>query len=424
MEKSAYREKLKKSETTENSLLIGSWVTFFPFDIESYEKQLDRMAAAGLNFSLFPYNFGSPAEYADGTWDYVEEQYAKRNMLYHVNASMNRDYIEKAVKNADGKAHCIGYHLIDEPADSRLEEVAELTHIFRKLDPKRYPFTNLFPSYVGEAGRGGSYRHYAEHYVKSAGIENIDYLSHDFYPFRGEHDVGYDIFADMEVIRSVAYENGRLKTHAFPQSTAWTGMRMPNIDEMRWNVYAYLVYGFKALSWFNYVCPGRTDDEGERFRECLIYRDGNIHNPELFEKWSELNWEIRGLSDALMSLDTVHAYHTEKNVADVEYLPDGFFIKPAKNADVIIGCMTAKDRSDPYIMIFNKSTTEELKDAEFVIDTACGVESAEYLNPHTGEYIPMNISGGKFADSFDKGEGKLYRLKGNFDINKLFDIRP
>ncbi len=422
MKKKAYREKLKNTEVTDNSLLIGSWVTFYSFDIQSYEYQLDRMAEAGLNFSLFPYNFGSPIAYEDGLWDYVEEQYAKRNMLYHVNSSTDKNYLETAVKNAAGKAHCIGYHLIDEPWDSQLEEVAALTRAYREADPERYPFTNLFPSYVNEGARGGSYRHYVEHYVESVGAENIDYLSHDYYPFRGDSEVAYTIFSDMEIIRSVAYANGKLKTHAFPQSTAWNGMRMPNINEMRWNVYAYLAYGFKALSWFNLVCPGGSDTEGEGFRNCLIYRDGNIRNPKLYAKWSELNWEIRGLSDALMNLDTVHAYHTTTKVSGVEYLPDRFFITPSKNPDMIISCMVAKDGSDPYIMIFNNSTTRKSKNTEFVIDSSCGVEAIEYLDPLTGEYVSMNITDGKFTDSFNVGEGKLYRLKGNFDINELFNI--
>ena len=413
----AYREQLKSKDITSNDLLIGSWVSFYSFKTDSYEYQLDQASDSGLNFLLFPYDFGSPVQHEDGFWDNIEEQFAKRNMLYHINATMDKNYAETAAAFADGKEHCIGYHLIDEPGGSRLQEVADVTKVYRDADPTRYPFTNLLPSYAGEAWLGGTYRQYVERYVELTGAENIDYLSTDYYPFRGEYTIDTGIFADMEVIRSVAYENGKLKTHAFPQSTAWNGTRMPDIDEMRWNVYGYLAYGFKALSWFNLVCPGSSDSEGEGFRDCLIYRDGTIRDPELFEAWSELNWEVRGLSDALMNLDTVHAYHTKENVTGVEYLPGNFFIVPTQNADLIISYMEAKDGTEPYIMIFNKSLRRDV-DVEFQIDLSSGIEAIEYLDPLTGEYTAMDLSGGIMKDSYIKGEGKLYRLKGNISLSQ------
>ena len=43
---------MKKNTT--NKFLIGSWVSFYSFDIDSYEYQLDKMREAGLNFNIFP----------------------------------------------------------------------------------------------------------------------------------------------------------------------------------------------------------------------------------------------------------------------------------------------------------------------------------------------------------------------------------
>lgn len=416
--KAAYREKLKNHQVTSNDLLIGSWVSFYSFETDSYEYQLDQMAAAGINFNIFPRNFGGGSMSDPSYWDEVEAQYAKRNMVYLMNGGFSTQYVDAVTKMAQDKAHCIGFHLVDEPGGSALPTVAQVTKAFREADTVRYPFTNLLPSYAGEAWLGGTYRQHIERYVQLCGVENIDYLSHDFYAFQGSGNTNMGIFADMEVMRSVAYENGKLKTHAFPQSTAWNGMRMPSIDEMRWNVYAYLAYGFKALSWFNLVCPGNSDTEGEGFRDSLIYRDGTIRDPELFAAWGELNWEIRGLSDALMNLDTVHAYHTNANFGGVETLPSDFFITPLDSrAELVISYMEAKDGTDSYIMIFNRSLRRKA-DLDFFVDLSSGVEAIEYLDPYTGEYIPMDISEGKMHDSYIKGQGKLYRLKGNVKTNE------
>ena len=413
--KAAYREQLKADDVTSDDLLIGSWISFYSFDIDSYEYQLDQMAEAGINFNIFPRGYNGSNMYDAAYWDTVEKAYADRNMVYLMNGGLNTSIMNTGVIFAEGKEHCIGYHLVDEPGGSSLQMVGDIMRGYRAADSTRYPFVNLLPSYAGSAVLGGTYREYVENYVKAAGAENIEYLSHDFYVFseRGDNTA---IFADMEVIRSVAYENGKLKTHAFPQSTAWGGMRMPKIDEMRWNTYAYLAYGFKSLSWFNLVCPGNSDSEGEGFYDSLIYRDGTIRDPELFAAWSELNWEVRGLSDALMNLDTQHAYHTTDKQSGVELLPSDFILTPAGKEDFVVSYMVAKDGSEPHIMLFNKSTRREAE-ASFNISSFSGIEAIEYLDPHTGEYIPMDISDGMLKDTFLVGEGKLYRLKGDVQLS-------
>ena len=409
--KAAYRAKIMADDVTTDDFLIGSWVSFYSFDVDSYEYQLDQMAAAGINFNMFPRNFGSGAMYDADYWSNVEEQYAKRNMVYQMNGSMNPAHIAVGAEYAADKAHCVGYHLLDEPGGSALQNVADMVKAYREADATRYPFVNLLPSYAGEAWLGGTYYEHVSRFVELAGAENIEYLSHDYYPFRSGGAVMTGIYADMEVMRKVAYENGKLKTHAFPQSTAWNGTRMPTEDEMRWNVYAYLAYGFKALSWFNLVCPGSSDTEGEGFNDSLIYRDGTIRDPELYAFWSELNWEVRGLSSVLMNLDTAHAYHTTKSTGGVEYLPDDFFLQVGKGRnEYVISVMEPKEGDDRYIMIFNKSYQREAN-GKFTVAADSDVKWLEYFDPHTGEYIPVEFVDGELRDTYLPGEGKLYRLR-------------
>lgn len=407
--KAAYREKIKSNDVTTDDFLIGSWVSFYSFDIHSYEYQLDQMAEAGINFNIFPKNFGGGSMRNAEYWNDVEAQYAKRNMVYLMNGNRSESNVALGAEFARGKEHCIGYHLIDEPAGNALEQVGYFTKLYREADPLRYPFTNLFPSYAGEERLGGTYYEHVSNYVKLAGAENIDYLSHDYYPFRSGGSVWQDIFADMEVMRRVAYENGRLKTHAFPQSTAWIGTRMPTKDEMRWNVYSYLAYGFKALSWFNLVCPGSSDSEGEGFNDSLIYRDGTIRDPELYAFWSDLNWEVRGLSDILMNQDVAHAYHVRKVTQGVEYLPDDFFLQPKGKNDFIVSVMEPKEGNDNYIMLFNKSTSRSAT-CHFSVD-ASEVKWLEYFDPKIGEYIPVTFNQNMLEEDFLPGEGKIYRLR-------------
>ena len=409
--KQAYREKIMADDVTTDDLLIGSWVTFYSFEKDSYEYQLDQMAAAGLNFNMFPRDFGSGAMFDAEYWNNIEEQYAKRNMIYQMNGSMAEKNIAIGVEFAAGKEHCVGYHVVDEPTADKFPEIARLSKIYREMDQTRYPLTNLFPSYAPEWALGGTYEQHVTNFVQTIGPENIEYLSHDYYPFRDGGVVLTDIFADMEVLRKVAYENGKLKTHAFPQSTAWNGTRMPTVNEMRWNVYGYLAYGFKALSWFNLVCPGSSDTEGEGFRDSLIYRDGTIRDPELFAAFSELNWEVRGLSSILMNQDVAHAYHT-RPAGGVETLPEDYFIQPAsKRFEFIISVMEPKEGEDRYIMLFNKNTKRNTLDCKFNVDLSGDVKWLEYFDPFIGEYIPVEIKDGVMEETFRAGEGRVYRLR-------------
>ena len=405
--KAAYREQIQADDVTADDFIIGCWTPVYSTNIHSYEYQLDQMADLGINMNIHP--LGSWSIQNAEFWDYVEAEYGKRNMTYLMWGQWNEYIRDKAVQYAAGKEHCIGYYLGDEPSGDLIPPVGDEVRAYAAADPERFPYVNLLPSYAGETRLGGTYREHVENFVAAAGAENIEYLSHDYYAFRSS-GVVTDIYADVEILRSVAYENGKLKTHAFPQSTAWSGMRMPTADELRWNVYLYLAYGFKALSWFTLVCPGNSDTEGEGFYDGIIYRDGTIRDPELYEAFKELNWEVRGLSSILMNLDAAHAYHVKANANGVEKLPEDFFLQPANRNDFVISVMEPKEGEDQYIMIFNKNNRRDV-DGAFTVDAASGVQWVEYFDPFIGEYIPMEFTDGKLNDSYLPGEGKLYRLR-------------
>ncbi len=401
---------------THHQFLIGSWVSFYPFEIDSFEYQLDQMHEAGLNFNIFPMTFGgtlSNAELAER----VEREYAARDMLYLMNGGLSEDGRRQAIELAQGKTHCIGYHLVDEPRGNALPAVGQCIRAYREADGERYPFVNLFPSYVGEAVMEGSYYEYCSRFVREADSECIEYLSHDFYPFH-MNGTSLSIFADMEVIRRVALENGRLRTHAFPQASAWNGIRMPNIDEMRWNVYGYLAYGFKALSWFNLVCPGSSDTEGEGFRDSVIYRDGTIRDRRLFKDFAALNHEVLTLGDTLMKLDAIHVYHTKDTVSGVETLPSDWLVTPVDDASFLVSYMVTPDGDETYIMLVNNDWSHP-QTAAFRLSEFSGVESLSYISPFNGNAYPVSLTDGVFTETFRPGEGKLYKLNGNLSVRTL-----
>ncbi len=391
---------------TTNTFLLGSWVSFYSFDKDSYTAQLDRMKEIGLNFNIFPMVFGSTAM-SPADWDTVEREYAARDMYYLMVGGMREEDVPSNVAMAKDRPHCIGYHIMDEPSGNQLPHVGQICRRYRESDPQRYPFVNLFPSYVGEPTMGGSYDEYVSRFVKEVRPENIEYLSHDYYPCCA-NETRFAMFRDMETIRRVAQENG-LRTHAFPQSTAWNGMRMPSLDDMRWNAYAYLAYGFKGLSWFNLVCPGSSDTEGEGFRESILYRDGEIHDRELYDGFVTLNHELAAVGSVLIHLECLHAYHTRAEVDGVELLPEDGMIGPDRNSNLVVSHMVHRQTGEPYLMLFHKDLHQP-QTVPFRVRPDCPVKALSYYDPFTSEWRNIAVTDGGFSETFRPGEGKLYRL--------------
>lgn len=407
---------IAEKKTTKDSFLVGSWVSYYPYAYDSYEDQTKAMADAGLNFNIFPHVWETDEIDTSGRtfWENVEKVYSENNMVYliddhYADDTFSMDKAKRVTEWAQGLDNCIGYRVIDEPHPSIYESsVVPYYHEIQRLDSERFAFVNLLPAFPGQ-----DYREYVTDFIEAIGDPSqIEYLSHDYYPFNANgDDPGF--FAAIEVMRSVAYENGKLKTHAFPQSSQWNNKRMPNVDELRWNAYAYLAYGFKALSWFNLVTPGK-DASGEGFLMSPIHRDGVIYDQELYDGFVDINWEMRGLGDVLMNLDTVHAYHTRADVAGVEVLPDDWAIQPIGDENLVISEMEAKDGSETHIMVFNKSHTASVS-PQLSIDEYSGITGIEWLNPDTGEYEKVSVQNMSFNVELKPGEGKLFRLLGNFN---------
>lgn len=418
------------SRTTADSFLIGSWVSYYPYEIRSHEEQTKTMADAGLNFNIFPmiWSTGAAQKVDAEWWSYVDRVYGENNMVYLLDdfytASVVRGGVDVEIASRTAQhagwakelENCIGYHLADEPTVSGFENIAKYARAMLQADPDRFAFVNLLP-YPVDAGI--SYRDYIQGWLDAVGAGNTKYLSHDYYPITtGGIDSG--IYAAMETMRDIAYNNGKLRTHGFLQSSQWTGKRMPTADEMRWNAYQYLAYGFKALSWFNLVTPG-TDASGEGFTQSIIHRDGTVQDWDLYQAFSDLNWEIRGLGGALMNLDTAHAYHTIRNTAGVEYLPDDYPVRPIDGVDMILSEMEAKDGSETHIMLFNKSATASVN-ARFSVGYDSGIEGLQWLDPSTGTYIPVDMTDFNFSVSLRPGEGKLYKIVGSFGADEIAPV--
>lgn len=435
-------------------MLLGTWVAYCNMNAGrlSMEEQTARFKDAGLNFIIYGAWINDDKEpvkrnLSDVNWwkhvDSVMGRYGMKylfgsaaagaNTIANVPGSIENNLKEEAVRNAENIVpqlqNCNGFVVLDEPRGSQLGLVGKACREYAGIKKGIYPFVNLFPSVVagliGWEGICGSYQNYFEEFIASAGKENLEYISHDSYPFNAD-STDFSFYNDLEVMRKTGLKYG-LKTHGFPQLCAWEGKRMPNINEVRWNCYSYLAYGFKALTYFNY-----TMWMGENCFDGLIdNQTGEVRHPELWEEVKKLNYQMLAASDIILNVDCILAGHTTlDNIPGfmagssieqprvVSELPEHSLISAPEGADLIISYFKAKDNSEPYVMLFNKSFDKTVDNMTFTLDKNGGIAYLEAFIPDNKQYERIEIINNSFNYSLDQGEGVFIRLGGDIDIDK------
>lgn len=391
-----------------DKFLIGSWITYFNYSVMSQEEQMKRLAELGVNYQPFPFSWYEPNTHDSlDDWKEIDRLCRKYGVVYGMATAANKLGItEEALKNnvkfaAEMSDNLIVYHIMDEPTGSQISMLAEWIRRYKEADGRVIPTFNLLPSYASARTLNNSFEGYLQAVVDAVGAENICFLSHDYYPFRADGFTKLNMFADMEDSRKVAYRNGKLRTHAFLQSGKWRGMRMPDIDEMRWQAYCYLAYGFKALSYFNIVMPNSDNPEGHV--DGLIRQNGEVCDPELLDNVGKLNWELRAVGDEMISMQTVHAYHTHGVCEHIELLPKNYRIRPLDEEHPFI--VTEHENPDMFMIVNNSFEWKGY--AEFFVE---GAKEIHVFNPELKKYSKCDYRYNKLKIGFAKGEGLLFKI--------------
>ncbi len=387
-----------------NKFLIGSWITYFDYSIMSQEEQMKRLVRLGINYQPFPYSWYQPETRDDlEDWKEIDRLCQKYDVLYGMKVATGKgdeeEIFQKSISFGKQMSdNLIVYHLKDEPRGDELAALGEWIRRYRAANDRVMPAFNLFPSYVTVRTLGCGYREYLQRTLDEAGSENINFLSIDYYPFKMGRTL-WSMFADLEDARAIALKNGGLKTHGFLQSNQWNGMRMPNIDEIRWQAYAHIAYGFKALSYFNIVTP---KSGGETYTKGLIFQDGSIGDEELLEAVGELNAELHAVGNQVFHMQALHTYHTHDVCKDIELLPEEFIIRPLEKEQKYV--ITEWD-DERYFMLFNNDFEREVE-GEFIVK---GVNKLSVFNTKTQNYEPCKVENERLKVNFKKGEGLLFR---------------
>jgi len=294
-----------------------------------------------------------------------------------------------------------GYFVTDEPNAALFPKLAAINQYLLKKDPKHLPFINLFPDYASEAQLGNPT--YEEHVAQFCSVVKPRILSYDHYimmstdPEKPAHLSSY--FQNMQVVRDQALKN-HIPACFIMLLVPHGSYRNPTIDDLRWQIYTALAYGYKAILYFTYWTPS---DATWNFRNAILDENGN--RTEHFDQVKRLNAELRVLGSTLRELTSIGVYHTGDLPAGCSAIPPNLPIQLSSDQPCILGVFRHRDGSS-WAMIVNRSLRKPGV-ARLTFDPS--VKLVEEMSAKTGVMRPLGR--GQVELRLLPGEGKLIKLK-------------
>ncbi len=233
----------------------------------------------------------------------------------------------------------------------------------------------------------------------------LDYLMYDHYPFNWTD--GYmneaSWFQNLDVVRKLGLKTGA-KTGTFILSISMrNGYRRPTGDEIRYEMYTAMAYGYKQLAYFCWETPNEID---YGFGPAIVDTEGMP--TEIYEPVKEVNNEALKLGPTLMQLECVEPYNTDTLCGYDRALPDDFFLQPNKLAQLVISHMRNPETGEDYAFIVNR---ERYAEQTVTLTPADYITSMQEVSNQTGKTEPVERNAdGTYTITLRPGAGRLFKM--------------
>lgn len=213
---------------------------------------------------------------------------------------------EATVKRFMSHPATAGYFLRDEPSTESFAELGAWAKRIRATDDSHYCYLNLFPTYAPlEVLKADSYRDYVHRFDKEVPLQ---LLSFDHYPVVGDTYRG-DWYENLEIFSDEARKAGK-PFWAFALATAHDPYPIPDLAQLRFQVYSDLAYGAQGIQYFTYWTPGKNPNWN--FHHGPIGLDGK--RTDVFDKIKTMNDEIKALTGVFLGSEVVSVRHTGDSI--------------------------------------------------------------------------------------------------------------
>ena len=299
-----------------------------------------------------------------------------------------------------------GYYMLDEPFNPNT--FFDAYRILKSAEPDKYMHLNFLPA--GAYANMDTYKSQLNDWCKlcaSTGYP-LDYLMYDRYPYgpaAGSMDrVGF--LSNMAAVHEVGLANG-VKTGAYIQSVCIPGAyRRPTDSEIRYEIYMYLAYGYKQISYFTWFTPV---DRSEPFADGIISSTGvpNAH----YKGVSTVNHEVLALGKVLIDCDALEVYLNGETWGQ-ESIPEDFPVQPADKKNYTVSLLKSREDGRNYIMVVNNDFSRQ---QTVTLQLDAGITALWEVSKKDGSLSAMAFDGGKLTLTLAAGDGVLLALPEGVD---------
>ncbi|HEU0121321.1 MAG TPA: hypothetical protein VFQ91_12405 [Bryobacteraceae bacterium] len=297
----------------------------------------------------------------------------------------------------------LGIYLRDEPNMRMIPSLAKLAARVRKDLPGKWPYVNLFPTYVSRKVLGTDDY---EHYVRQL-LQPIDqpFLSWDNYALFANGEVRDYYYQNLAVFRKVSVESGRPFWNCILGQTLFNYME-PSDATFHFQVYSSLAYGARGIQYFTYFAPSYGN-----FRQSAIDPFGN--KTATWDMMRRMNNELHALAPTLVKLKSTGVYHFpdvprgEKGLEESQLVEKIGLrqseLKLKSQGTALVGEFV-DDKQRPYLMLVNKDMT-----ASYGVDITLKASGKKLIqvSPYTGKEMAF---GGEMQ-WIAPGAGMLFRVE-------------
>jgi hypothetical protein len=198
-----------------------------------------------------------------------------------------------------------GYYLKDEPSAEEFGELGTWAKRIQALDKEHFCYLNLFPTYASlDQLKSASYRDHVQTYIREVPTQ---VLSFDHYPVVEGKDglsLREDYYENMEIFADEASKAAK-PFWAFSLAVAHKPYPIPDLAQMRLQMFSNLAYGAQALQYFTYWTPGKNPNWD--FHHGPIGLD--TKRTDVYDKVKELNKEIQGIRSVFQGCKVLQVRH-------------------------------------------------------------------------------------------------------------------
>lgn len=296
----------------------------------------------------------------------------------------------------------VGWWLYDEPGSDKFPILSKLVAAFKKYDPERETFIDLFPTYADAETqlKALDYKDYVDTYLSEVAP---GYVCYDHYHFKQDEVYnGEQFFENFEIIRKASLEN-KLDYMSIILLTQHNDFANLTREQILFESNMCLTYGAKRLSFFTFILDPDLLELG--WDNACMSHTGEIY-PHYYDV-KAVNEKLKPLGDELFGKNSKAVFHITTDAPTLEFECEAYTsygkLKKVEGEDFVVGFF-----SDGSFMLTNKKY-----DDQNTLTFKSVKQNLEYFDvtDSTWKEYTQKDENGNYCYTAQGGEGTLFRVK-------------